>query len=270
MTVIVHISDTHFGTEMPEVVAAIKAAITSIKPDVVMLSGDITQRARPLQFRAAREFMDALPAATKLAVPGNHDIPLFAAFARVLLPYRHYRRAFQKREAVWSDADCCIVAFDATSRWRHTRGRLSAAQIRKGMEAARARMKPGQILIVCAHQPLQTAWEQDHEERLIGADATAQLLAEYGADMVLSGHVHVPLITTTHNHFPALPRHFVLAGAGTAISRRIRPGAPNQFNVIACEDGKMEVRSWEYDVGSMGFREVHAASFNRSENGWQL
>src|SRR5512139_230131 len=93
MTVLLQVSDPHFGTEQAVVVDALAALARQQRPDLVVLSGDITQRARPAQFRAARAFADRLGAAV-LAVPGNHDIPLFDLWTRLRRPYARYMAAF--------------------------------------------------------------------------------------------------------------------------------------------------------------------------------
>lgn len=93
MSVLLHISDTHFGTEQPVMVEALIALAAQQGPEIVVLSGDITQRARPTQFRAAKAFVDRLGAPV-LAIPGNHDIPLFNLWMRVTRPYANYTAVF--------------------------------------------------------------------------------------------------------------------------------------------------------------------------------
>lgn len=93
MSRLLHISDTHFGTEQPAMVHALVQLAQRLRPDVVVCSGDITQRTRPAQFQAARAFMDRL-AAPLPAIPGNHDIPLVNWWARLCGPYARYRAAF--------------------------------------------------------------------------------------------------------------------------------------------------------------------------------
>ena len=94
MTVLLHLSDTHFGTEEAPVVAAVQKLVRSQRPSAVILSGDITQRARRAQFEAARAFCDSLHVDHLLTLPGNHDIPLYNIFARIFFPYGNYMRAF--------------------------------------------------------------------------------------------------------------------------------------------------------------------------------
>ena len=90
MTLIAHISDTHFGTEVEEVVCAVKNTLAHIKPDITILSGDITQRALENEFSAAKDFLDSLYGNVKIAIPGNHDIPLYNIFQRLpILLGRH-------------------------------------------------------------------------------------------------------------------------------------------------------------------------------------
>ena len=94
MTTLLQVSDPHFGTEQEPVVEALLALAAAQRPDVLALSGDITQRARFRQFEAARRFVERVAAPVTLAIPGNHDIPLFNVPARVLAPYAGFERAF--------------------------------------------------------------------------------------------------------------------------------------------------------------------------------
>lgn len=273
MTLIVQLSDTHFGTEVPVVVDAAIRAVNTLRPDVVLISGDITQRARHAQFHAAADFLDALSVDEKLVIPGNHDIPLFNVFTRLCSPYRAYRSVFGMREASWGNHDAVIVGLDATSRWRHTRGALGAAHLAEKIRHARARFAPHTLLIACAHQPLHTAWPEDMSERLIDAEQTADACSALGVDVVLSGHVHVPLLTTTQAVFPRLGRHFILAGAGTALSHRIRPGAPNSFNTIgvATQDAvrTVAITQFVFDAQTGEFIAQPAVRFTSGTRGWQ-
>src|SRR5690606_3679902 len=94
MTVVLHISDPHFGTERPQVVQALERLAHAQAPALVILSGDVTQRARKVEFKQAGAFMDRLAAPARLVIPGNHDIPLFDLFTRMFRPYARYERIF--------------------------------------------------------------------------------------------------------------------------------------------------------------------------------
>jgi hypothetical protein len=129
MSVLLQISDTHFGTEQPQVVEALVALAAQQRPEVVVLSGDITQRARPAQFRAAKAFVDRLGAPV-LAIPGNHDIALFDLWARLTRPYARYAKVFgADLEPVHSSPDLLVVGVNTTRKWRHKNGEVSTAQI---------------------------------------------------------------------------------------------------------------------------------------------
>ena len=93
MSLLLHISDSHFGAEEAAVVNALRDLAHELAPDALVFSGDVTQRARPSQFAAARQFCDSLGIAKVLVLPGNHDIPLYNLFARVVTPWGNYRKA---------------------------------------------------------------------------------------------------------------------------------------------------------------------------------
>jgi 3',5'-cyclic AMP phosphodiesterase CpdA len=274
MSIIVQLSDTHFGTELPQVMNAVKRSIAEIGPDVIIISGDITQRARPGQFKDAAEFLAALPAKVKFVIPGNHDIPLFNIPLRIFSPYSNYLKEFHMRKGIWQHGDTTFIGYDATSIWRHTRGKLLEAEIIENITRARGKMTPGGILIACVHQPLDVAWPQDAENILVNAAHTAQLFATHGVDLVMSGHVHVPIITTTAASFSGLQRHFILSGAGTAISRRTRPGAPNSFNIIETTSGEsgnnISVTLMEYQADTDRFTQRSKKIFAQNGSGWRM
>ncbi len=254
MTRIVHLSDTHFGTEIPDVVTALKQAVAELEPNIVLLTGDITQRARQGEFQAAKDFLDQLPVQTKLVIPGNHDIPLFNIFTRLLTPYAAYQRAFGDCESSWCGDGVGIIGFNTTSRFRHTTGLLNPDYLTRRVRDIREKIGVDALLIACVHQPLSTAWPEDYGNVLLDSDVIAHAFSALKVDVVLSGHVHVPLMTSTHAVFPTLSRHFLLAGAGTAVSRRTRPNAPNSFNVITANtatDGTplMMLTRFDFDAG---------------------
>lgn len=100
MTTLLQISDAHFGTEQPPVVQALLQLARGQAPDLVVMSGDITQRARRSQFKAARAFVDQLKPAALLTIPGNHDIPLFNLTLRAFAPYSNYSRCWRFARAM--------------------------------------------------------------------------------------------------------------------------------------------------------------------------
>lgn len=252
MSIVLQISDPHFGTEQPPVVEALVALSSRHRPDVVVLSGDITQRARPEQFRAAKAFVDRLNRKT-LTIPGNHDIPLFNLGARFLRPYARFCAEFgDELEPVFSSPDLLLQCLNTTRWFRHTNGAVSAEQIAR--VAARLRSaQPHQLRIVVVHQPITVLYAEDEHDRLRGFDAAVKSWADAGCDLVMGGHIHLPYVTElTGPH-----RSMWAVQAGTAVSSRVREGAPNSVNLLRWGDrdsskGRCFVEQWDYD----GIRQV--------------
>lgn len=227
MSVVLHISDTHFGTEQPRVVEALVALAAQQRPDVVVLSGDITQRARPAQFRAAKAFVDRLGAPV-VAVPGNHDIALFDLWARFTRPYARYAKAFgSDLEPVHASPDLLVVCVNTTRAWRHKHGEVSAAQIDR-VASLLAAASAQQLRVVVVHQPAAVTRAEDHVNLLRGHQTALRAWSAAGADLVLGGHIHLPYTLAPHG----LARRLWVVQAGTAVSSRIRLEAPNSVNIL--------------------------------------
>lgn len=257
MSVLLHLSDTHFGTERPDVAAALLRLAKEVRPDIAVLSGDITQRARRAQFAAARQFLETLAAPATLVIPGNHDIPLFNLAARIAFPYANYRHAFgTELEPEFCGDDLLVIGVNTTRPWRHKDGEVSAAQI----ECVAQRLKmatPLQLRVVVVHQPLQVISDSDRANLLHGYCDAVQTWSAAGADLILSGHIHLPFVRMLHG-VPADSRRPVWAvSAGTAVSRRVREGRPNSVNLIRYDSAHMPrgcvVDRLDFDAVSASF-----------------
>jgi 3',5'-cyclic AMP phosphodiesterase CpdA len=227
MSVLLHISDTHFGTEQPPVVEALVALAAQQRPDLVVLSGDITQRARRRQFRAAKAFADRLGAPV-LAVPGNHDIALFDLWSRLARPYARYAKAFGANlEPVHASPDLLVIGVNTTRTWRHKNGEVSTVQINRVANLLSA-ASPQQLRLVVVHQPAAVAQLEERCNLLRGHPAALRAWSAAGADLVLGGHIHLPYTLA----LPGLARRMWVLQAGTAVSSRTRPEAPNSVNIL--------------------------------------
>ncbi len=252
MSVLLQISDTHFGTEQPPVVEALAVFTARLRPDVVILSGDITQRARRTQFQAARAFVERL-ASPVLAIPGNHDVPLFDLLARVTRPYGHYREAFgNELEPVHASADLLVQCLNTTRWWRHTNGEISVGQIER-VAARVAGATPGQLCVIVVHQPVSVPSDGDVHNLVRRHAAAVRRWAAAGADLVLGGHIHLPYVMP----LPGLPRRMWSVQAGTAVSRRVRDGQPNSVNVLRwgrdAPHGRCRVEQWDCPAAGPAF-----------------
>ena len=227
MSVLLQISDTHFGTEVPQVVEALAALAARQQPDLVVLSGDITQRARPEQFRAAKTFVDRLEAPV-LAIPGNHDIALFNLWSRLTRPYARFATEFgNDLEPVHACPNLLVIGVNTTRAWRHKNGEVSAAQVRQVAKRLSA-AQPQQLRVVVVHQPAAVLQASDQPDLLRGHGKAVQAWAAAGADLVMGGHIHLPYTLA----LPGLARRLWAVQAGTAVSSRTRPGAPNSVNIL--------------------------------------
>jgi 3',5'-cyclic AMP phosphodiesterase CpdA len=269
MTLVLQISDTHFGTERRPVVEALVRLIHTQVPDLVVLSGDITQRARREQFKAAREFMDRLGVAHTLTIPGNHDIPLFNAAARLFSPYANYSREFgNELEPVFESDQLLVLAVNTTRPYRHIDGEVSSQQIERVAQRL-AQATATQLRIVVTHQPVAVARAQDESNRLHGHAEAVWRWGNAGADLILGGHIHLPYVLGLHEQYVDLPRKFWAVQAGTAVSSRVRYEVGNSVNLIRY-DGVAEQRreivieQWDYDASQQGFHPVAIRNLDTS------
>jgi 3',5'-cyclic AMP phosphodiesterase CpdA len=232
LSLLLHISDSHFGTERPRVVRALVALARQLRPDMLVFSGDITQRARRRQFEDARALCRELGIARVLALPGNHDIPLFNLWARALHPYSAYLEAFGPRlEPVLEAAGFLIIGVNTTRPLRHKHGEVSQEQIERVCEHLRAG-GPQQLRVVVTHQPVEVPRPSEEHNRLRGAEPALQAWSRAGADLVLGGHIHLPYVMNLAAREAPTPRPLWCAQAGTAVSARIRYGTSNSVNLI--------------------------------------
>lgn len=261
MTLLLQISDPHFGTERPPVVDALVRLVHEQAPNLVVLSGDITQRARRRQFHAARVFMDRLGVTATLVIPGNHDIPLFDLATRLLNPYANHSRAFGADLEPMFESDLLLVITVNTTRYyRHTDGEVSAEQIER-VARRLERATRSQLRVVVTHQPVAVTRPQDEINLLHGGDRAVRSWALAGVDLILGGHIHLPFILPLHERFADLPRKVWAVQAGTAVSRRIRHEAGNSINLIRYDGPQSKrrdavVERWDYLDSKQCFRPV--------------
>lgn len=264
---IAHLSDPHFGTVFPVVEEALLASLRSLAPQALVLTGDITQRARRHQFHSARRFLERLAPPSRLVVPGNHDIPLLNLPERLLSPHRGYRRhlgeALHGRLTV---GPVELLGFDTTSRWRHVQGRLRLSEL-----GALPAKDPSTVRIAAFHHPLDCAAPSDERNLLRNARPAVKALAAAGVDAALSGHIHDPHVSLSDTRYPGCGQPFVLATGGTCASWRIRLNSPNTFHLLEAEAGvDTTLKISRYELCKEGdFRPVSTLSFCRSPGeGW--
>lgn len=247
---IAHLSDPHFGTVRPGVCEGLLATLSELKPDLVLITGDITQRARRAQFRQAKKFTHQLAPAAVIAVPGNHDIPLINVFARILDPYRGFKKLFKDQlEKDFIHKDVLVTGLNSTSRWRHIQGELPLSRLDQRLRSQSSKPK---IHIAAFHHPVDCAKASDEQNLLINADSALHIFDKHNIDLIVGGHIHDPYVSLSKVRYPETRRTMILSVAGTCTSWRIRPGAPNSFNCI--------------DVDTFGVPQLSITRYDQRDN----
>lgn len=254
---VIHLSDLHFGRTDPHLLAPLLTAVNALSPALVVISGDLTQRARVGQFAQARAFIDRL-AAPVLCVPGNHDTPLDNPFVRLFRPWGRYRQAISADlEPKHADPELVVVGVNTVNRFAWQQGRIprrALARVRAAFAGA-----GGAARIVVVHHPLELTPGAE-KPIMEGAGEALEGFSAAGAEIVLSGHLHSTHIAP----FLRVPG-LLFVQAGT-LSTRTR-GEENSFNCLDLSPGRAEVAAFAIDEQG-DFRQGRRAVFRRAGPGW--
>ncbi len=247
---LVHLSDLHFGAVDPVLPGILRDSVLQAAPDVVVVSGDLTQRARTREFQEAKAFLDSLPLPL-LVVPGNHDVPVWwKVWARFSRPWRHFRKFVQEDlEPVWDSPGLFIIGTNSarTAGWHldWSRGRLSHHQMARLVRLGGAADAEALRVLVVHHPP--AAPPQGTRRHLIGRNrhfSRAVNLA--GIDLVLAGHFHISYAQALPLSGGHAARSCVLSAVSTATSHRLK-GEPNGFHVIEGDSRAITVQAWTWE-----------------------
>lgn len=247
MLTLLHISDLHCGPpfERHAAEAVLRFAPTA-SPDAVIVSGDLTQRAKPEQFREAKAFLDRLPDVPRLVVPGNHDVPLYRVWERLTRPHAAYlEHTGEEREGVLRLPGAVVVGLDSTSPRRTlVRGRITRKQVEWAMERF-ATAADDDARIVVAHHHFVQAPDALSDQSMLGGARAVRRFIEGGVDLALGGHLHRAFIGNSLDFFFDAPRDrgMIIVQAGTATSRRGRgrERERNTLNVVRIHDSWLEI-----------------------------
>jgi len=266
MRTIAHISDLHFGAEDPRIVAGLAEDIAGFHPSVVVISGDLTQRARKRQFEAAGAFVRRIPVPC-LVVPGNHDIPFYRVLGRAFQPLHWYRRYITTElNPVFQDEEMLILGANTARAAAFKNGRISLAQI-KNLAAKYSAAGGDLFKVLVTHHAFLPPLD-DPFAPLVGRGTQAvEALEPCGLDLLLAGHYHRSYMGDVQSHYMTIKRLIIVAQAGTATSKRTR-GEQNSYDRISIDAPGICFDRYAWD----GFRfgKTMTTRYKKVDGAWQL
>ena len=271
MRTLLQISDLHFGTVDERIAAGLIEDIAGQKCDLLVISGDFTQRARAEQYQAAAELRRHLPQ-PQLVVPGNHDIPLFDVRRRFFSPLHNYHRYITTEMLPqYIDDEVAVLGVNTARPWNWTMkgfwkdGRISDGQLLEIRQRLGEAVE-GRVKLLVTHHPFIPPPVRRYGV-LLGAERALAQLQSVGIDLLLAGHLHVSYSGDVRAFYPLIRNSMISIQAGTATSTRLR-GEPNAYNVIGIEGDHVTitVRSWNGER----FATSHVTEYRRTELGWEM
>jgi 3',5'-cyclic AMP phosphodiesterase CpdA len=269
MTRLVHLSDLHFGAHDEDLVEAVEQSIDALKPHLVVISGDFTQRARTEQFRDACRFLEILrdKGHEVLGVPGNHDVPLYDVLRRFLSPLARYRRFIDESLCPFIELPgVAVLGINTARSLTFKDGRINKDQVEFIRETF-VRTDPNTVRVLVTHHPLFAFPVGETVERAIGGQELAlDAIEDAGVDLLLAGHAHH---AATHHASDLVTRAggALVIQAGTATSTRVRE-QEQSFNTIDIDAGcvTVTVNAWKDDA----FQPADVERYQWQDGRWRV
>ncbi|QDU26503.1 phosphodiesterase YaeI [Anatilimnocola aggregata] len=256
---IMHISDLHFGPFfVPKVAESVLKSAAALKPDIIVASGDFSQRAKAAEFAAARKFLDKLPPVPLIVCPGNHDVPLYRVWERIFTPHALYQEHITaKLNEVYQLPHATIVSLDSTSPLRAiTNGRIDQAQLDFAREAFAAAPADA-VRIVVAHHHFAPAPDYERSSVMPRAKRAIDVFNDLNVELILGGHLHRAYVGNSLDLYPGKDRKhgIVIVQSGTTTSRRgrAREREKNSFNWIRVTEDSIRITHYMYFDDAGGF-----------------
>lgn len=254
MSLLLHLSDPHFGTEQVPVVEALLRLVRAEPPTLVVLSGDITQRATPAQFAAARAFVDRLGPAPVLVVPGNHDVyPWWRPISRLAFPLGRYKRYVSRDLLPTFEMEGLSVLGINSAHGRTVKGGQIRKREREAIREFFSSRDASIFKVLVVHHHITRIQALGPHDVVSQAREALEVASASGVDLILCGHLHVshvePLSVVPENH------RIVVVSAGTATSNRGRGTNrhTNFYNVIEIDDEAFTIEERKFDPEARRF-----------------
>jgi 3',5'-cyclic AMP phosphodiesterase CpdA len=266
MRTVVHLSDLHFGRVNSAIINPLIETVRQIAPDVVAVSGDLTQRARSHQFKEARAFLDTLPS-PQIVVPGNHDISAHNLFLRFFQPLDKYKAYItDDLQPFYEDEEIAISGVNTARSLVVKGGRINEEQIARIYEKFR-RLDDRVTKILVSHHPFDLPEGHDEDDLVGRADKAMRVLAETGVDVFISGHLHVSYTGHTAKRYKISGHSALVVQAGTATSTRSR-GEANSFNVVRINHPHITIERLIWQPEKAFFDLSSTENFRHTPDGW--
>jgi len=266
MRTLVHLSDLHFGRVDQALLGPLRALVERIAADVVVISGDLTQRAKVEEFEQARAFLDTLPG-PQIIVPGNHDISLYNVFRRFVRPLARYKRFItDELEPVFIDDEIAVVGVNTARSLTIKDGRVSREQV-AALRERLAGLGPQVTRIVVTHHPFDLPEHYEKRDLVVRAPLAMDVFAQTNVDILMAGHMHASHAGSTAARYQIDEYAALVIQAGTATSTRGR-GEVNSFNVVRIEPQRVEIDRYGWDVVGGRFELVTTEKFVRAGSIW--
>lgn len=264
---VVHISDLHFGRARLALIEPLLASVIGLRPDVVAVSGDLTQRATVEQFEAARDFLRRIPF-PQVVVPGNHDIPFWNIHRRFRRPLERYRRYINaETEPSYTDDQLFLLGLNTARSLAWKAGRISLDQVARLRDRLCA-IPPHVFKILVTHHPFVPSPGAEGFDAVGRARLALEALEDCGADLILAGHLHRSYARQTSSFYRLARRSILVAQSGTTLSARTR-GERNSFNSIDVMSDAANITVQAWDQANAAFVPLPTAHYEKRGE-WRL
>jgi len=262
MNTIIHLSDLHFGREKAFLQNQLVESISKINPHLIVVSGDLTQRAREQEFISARQFLNSFCWPT-LIISGNHDIPAFNLLDRFLTPWRKWRRFAQyELEPFRQDKGYAAVGINTVRRcgapFDWSRGRIDDDQLQKTIKQLQA-IEQDSLRMVVAHHPFWVPQKYHYKGVVGGRDKALAAMKRAGVDIIFGGHVH--------SAYTIILGGILICHSGTAISDRLGADTGNSFKIVQGDRQRLTVETMEWRDTT--YKPLEMRLFERISDHWQ-
>lgn len=273
MKTIIHLSDLHFGKVDHTRINPLLNHISTINPDMVVISGDLTQRATEAEYKEARKFLKKIKQRVFI-IPGNHDIPLFNIMRRIITPFKRYIKYITPNlSPFYADKDIAVIGINSVRRLTITSGKIDKKQL-KTAENLLDKLDSDIVKIVVCHHPLDIPQtintHHKHTHKVISGSKLAMTrLAEKKVDLFLTGHLHVSHVGDTTARYKIKDYSGLIIQAGTAISKRSR-GEAVSFNVLHINQTKIKIEKYAGSTENYDYNLVSTHVFEKGSQGWKV